>query len=69
MKPSYSRYASHSCPVLLELNVRDPKFPAKCMALTERMRSEMDETVAQSKTTIAETRILIAEANRLLRQR
>jgi hypothetical protein len=35
---------SHTPP--LRLDVRDPDFPAQCIALTNQMRSEMRELVA-----------------------
>lgn len=63
MKPVYS----HLVPI--DLNIHDPKFPAKCMALTERMRFEMDAIVIQTKTTIADSRTLILQTDRLLLRR
>jgi hypothetical protein len=47
-----------------ELDIRDPNFPAKCMAMTGQMRSEMNELVARTKATIAETRTLMTEIDR-----
>jgi hypothetical protein len=49
-----------------QIDFLDPNFPTHSMAWTHQIRSEMEETVALTKVTIAETRVLIKKADRLL---
>ena len=55
---------SHILP--LRLDVRDPDFPAQCIALTNQMRSEMRELVAATQHEIATSRTLMAQIDRVL---
>jgi hypothetical protein len=52
-----------------ELDARGPDFHAKYVVWRAQMRSEIKETVALTKVTIAGTRVLMAEADRLLGRR
>jgi hypothetical protein len=54
---------------LSELDIGDPNFPAKCMAWTAQTRSEIDELVILAKGTIATSRTLLAEIDRVLARR
>lgn len=49
-----------------EVDVRDPRFPAQCMAWTNQMRSEIQEIIALTNGTIATSKALIKQADRLL---
>lgn len=52
-----------------ELDIADHNFPAKCVVWTDQMRFEMDELLVLTKHTIAESRTLIAEIDRVLARR
>ena len=54
---------------LSELDISDPNFPAKCMAWTVQTRSEVDELVALGRASIATSKTLLAETDRLLTRR
>ena len=51
---------------LPHLDVWDPGFAAGCRAWTNQIRSEILETVALTRRTIAESKALIEEADRVL---
>lgn len=50
----------------LDLNTRDPDFDRKMLAWTFHVQCEMHELVLITKETIAATRRMIAEADRIL---
>jgi hypothetical protein len=52
-----------------ELDIRDHSFPSRCMAMTDQMRSEMNELVALTKATLAESRTLMTEIDCMLARR
>jgi hypothetical protein len=61
-----------TCPsqiVLTDLDISDPFFTDKCEVWTRQMRSEMAELVATTRHTIAESRRLMAEVDRLIASR
>lgn len=49
-----------------KLDIRDPAFPARCMAMTDQMRVEMGELIVLTRKHIDESRVLMAQADRLL---
>jgi hypothetical protein len=49
-----------------ELNCDDPEFPAQIAVWAAQARCEMKESVAAAKKGIAESRALLAEADRML---
>ena len=49
-----------------ELDIRDPKFPAQCLAWTGQMRSEMNDLVMMTERTIATSKAVIKKTDRLL---
>ena len=49
-----------------QLDICDPDFPAQCQRWTAQMRSEMQETITVTKQTLAESRTLMAEIDRVL---
>jgi hypothetical protein len=51
---------------ILALDIRDPTFPAQCIAWTTQMRSEITETIALTRKTLANSRSLLKEADRAL---
>ena len=55
---------SHSAPV--DLDVRDPDFARKYFLWAHQLQCEVVELVAGSKETLAESRTLMLEADRLL---
>lgn len=54
--------------ILSPPDVWDPDFPAKCQAWTRQKRSEMQELLARTERTIAETKALMKEADRIVAQ-
>jgi hypothetical protein len=52
--------------ILCPPNIGDPDFPAKYMAWTAQIRSEINETVALTRKILAECRGLLKEADRVL---
>jgi hypothetical protein len=52
-----------------ELDIADHDFSAKSVMWTGQMQSEMDQLVALTKQTIAESRRLVTEIDRLLARR
>jgi hypothetical protein len=54
---------------LLELDVRDPKFPARCLALTAQMRCDMQASVERTIVVLAESKALMAEIDHMLAPR
>ena len=55
--------------ILSPSDISDPDFPAQCIAWTAQIRSEMQETIAATRRTIDESKLLIQEADRVLGQR
>ena len=51
---------------LLDLDCGDPDFRGQMLAWAFQAQSEMHETVLITKETIAATRVMIAEADRIL---
>ena len=51
---------------LLDLDPRDPDFVRKALVQSFRARCEMHELVLMTKDTIATTRALLVEADRML---
>jgi hypothetical protein len=49
-----------------ELDARDPDFARQCLLWSSQTRCEIQEVIASTKHTIAISRALIAEADRLL---
>jgi hypothetical protein len=49
-----------------DLDASEPDFPARCLAMTDQMLSEMNATIALTKVTIAESRVVMAKADRIL---
>jgi hypothetical protein len=47
---------------------RDPDFDRKMLAFIGKARCDMDELVSISKETVASTRVMLAEADRMLLQ-
>jgi|GraSoiStandDraft_5_1057265.scaffolds.fasta_scaffold124391_2 hypothetical protein len=52
-----------------ELDIADHNFPAKCIAWTDQIRFELDDLLVLTKQTIAESRTLMAEIDRMLARR
>jgi hypothetical protein len=50
----------------LDLDSRDPDFDRKMLARASRVRCEMHELILLTKETIATTRALMAEADRMI---
>lgn len=50
----------------LDLNVHDPNFDRKMLAWAFHVQCEMRELVLITKETVAATKVLIAEADRIL---
>ena len=55
--------------ILSPPDIRDPDFRKLCAIWTDQMMSEMGETVAITRHTIAQSKLLLKEADRILRQR
>jgi hypothetical protein len=53
-----------SCPA--DLDIRDPDFAGKYLSWTHQLRCDMDELIAGTRATLAESRALLQEADRLL---
>ena len=51
---------------LLALDTRDPDFPRQAQAWAGEVQGEIAQLVAQTKSTIAESRTLVAEIDRIL---
>lgn len=49
-----------------ELNPRDPQFPQKAALSSSQTQSELMETIAVTRQTIARAKAALAEADRLL---
>lgn len=47
-------------------NIRDSDFPEKCLLSPHQVQSDMDELIAGTRATLAESRALLQEADRLL---
>lgn len=58
---------SHLLP--LELDLHDPEFPRKAVAMRLQIQREFQETLIATKKTIADSRELLAEADRILAKR
>jgi hypothetical protein len=52
-----------------EFDITDRNFPAKCIAWTDQIRYELDDLLALTKQTIAESRTLMAQIDRMLARR
>jgi hypothetical protein len=52
--------------ILSPPDITDPSFPALCAIWTRQMRSEMQETIALTRKTLAESRALMAEVDRII---
>ena len=50
-------------------DTRDPNFDWKRLSRTFQMQCEMHETVLTTRATVAATRLLLAEADRILARR
>jgi hypothetical protein len=48
------------------LDICDPDFPGKCLSWTHQLQCDISELIAGSKETLAESRGLMREADRLL---
>jgi hypothetical protein len=48
------------------LDIRDSDFPEKCLLWTHQLQSDMDELIAGTRATLAESRALLQEVDRLL---
>ena len=55
--------------LLSALDIRDPEFPRKAVSLTFKIVREFQETLIATKKTIANSRELMAEADRILAKR
>lgn len=53
----------------LDLDIRDPEFPRKAISLTLQIQREFQETVIATKKTLAVSRELLADADRILAKR
>jgi|SwirhirootsSR3_FD_contig_31_851380_length_360_multi_1_in_0_out_0_1 hypothetical protein len=49
-----------------QLDISHPNFPAQSLEWTGRMQREMQETIALTRKTLAESRTAMAEIDRLL---
>ena len=52
--------------ILSPPDTTDPNFPALCAVWTGQMRSEMQETIGLTRKTLAESRALMAEVDRII---
>jgi len=52
--------------ILSPPDISDPDFPALCAAWATQMRSEMQETIALTRRTVAESRALMEEVDRVV---
>ncbi len=54
---------------LLERDPRDPQFPQKAVMSNSQTQCELMETIVATRETIATSKALLAEADRILGQR